>query len=37
MTLRRHHSTGIVASAKTGTMAHEWDVSWWTMVPVGNG
>ena len=23
MTLRRHHSTGTVASAKTGTMAHE--------------
>ena len=33
MTLRRHHSTGTVASAKTGTMAHEWDVIWWTMVP----
>jgi hypothetical protein len=33
MTLRRHHSTGTVASANTGTMAHECDVISWTMVP----
>ena len=33
ITLRRHHSTGTVATAKTGTMAQEWDVISWTMVP----
>ena len=32
MTLRRHHSTGTVAAAKTGTMAHECEVIAWTMV-----
>ena len=33
ITFRRHHSTGTVATAKTGTMAQEWDVTSWTMVP----